>query len=46
MALANFERAWCSLCGRVGNMSREHEGLCLGCVAQLEQLVDGQEKEE
>lgn len=46
MALAHFERAWCSLCGRVTSMSWEHEGLCLECVAQLEQLVDEQEELE
>lgn len=44
MALANFEQAWCALCGRVG--SWEHEGLCLRCVAQLEALVDEQEEQD
>ena len=46
MALANFERAWCSLCGRVGSMSWEHEELCLACVAQLEALVEDREEVE
>ena len=45
MALANFERAWCSLCRRVGTMSWEHEGLCIRCVAQLEALVDDKEEQ-
>ena len=40
MALANFERAWCSLCGMVSSMSWEHEGLCLACVAQFEEWWD------
>ena len=46
MALANFERAWCLLCRRAGNMSWEHEGLCLACVAQLEVLVNEEEEQE
>ena len=46
MALANFARAWCSLCRRVGSMSWKHEGLCLGCVAQLEALAEEQEEQD
>ena len=44
MALADFGRVWCSLCGR--ESAQEHEGLCPACVVQLAAMVEEQEEHD